>query len=142
MNAPLRPRHRPLPDDFIAVLTQAFGESFSTAEGVRAHHGNDESHFPDALPDAVVWPHSTSDVVTIVNACHEHRVPIIPYGVGSSLERRRVSMHLTTPTDWIGSLCNWQGEAARSRTLWRALHLVGTQDPPTRRMVSKARPKL
>ncbi|MGL1834160.1 FAD-binding oxidoreductase [Rhodocyclaceae bacterium SMB388] len=91
MNA--RPRHRPLPDDFIAALTQAFGGRFSTAEAVRAHHGHDESHFPDALPDAVVWPHSTSDVVTIVKACREHRVPIIPYGAGSSLEGHILALH-------------------------------------------------
>jgi hypothetical protein len=34
----------------------------------------------------VVWPHSTAEVVEIVNLCREHRVPLIPFGVGSSLE--------------------------------------------------------
>ncbi|WP_432813925.1 FAD-binding oxidoreductase [Thauera sedimentorum] len=68
------------------TLSSVFGARFTTSEGVRAHHGHDESHFPDALPDAVVFPHSTEEVVSIVKACAEHAVPIVPYGVGSSLE--------------------------------------------------------
>ena len=76
----------PLPDTFARALADRFGKRFSTAEAVRAHHGHDESHFTDALPDGVVWPHSTAEVVEIVNLCREHRVPLIPFGVGSSLE--------------------------------------------------------
>ena len=75
-----------LPDAFTHALAERFGKRFSTAEAVRAHHGHDESHFPDALPDAVVWPHSTDEVVEVVKLCHQHRVPVIPFGVGSSLE--------------------------------------------------------
>ena len=76
----------PLPDAFTHALAERFGKRFSTAEAVRAHHGHDESHFPDALPDAVVWPHSTDEVVEVVKLCHAHQVPVIPFGVGSSLE--------------------------------------------------------
>ena len=76
----------PLPAPFSALLAERFGKRFSTAEAVRTHHGHDESHFPDALPDGVVWAHSTAEVVEIVNLCREHRVPLIPYGAGSSLE--------------------------------------------------------
>ncbi len=76
----------PLPDAFSHALAERFGKRFSTAEAVRAHHGHDESHFPDALPDGVVWPHSTAEVVEVVKLCHQHRVPVIPFGVGSSLE--------------------------------------------------------
>lgn len=35
---------------------------------------------------AVAYPHSTEQVSTIARICHEHRVPIIPYSGGSSLE--------------------------------------------------------
>lgn len=56
------------------------------SEGGRAHHGHDESHFPDALPDAVVWPLTTDEVAFLVNQCRKHQVSLIPYGVGSSLE--------------------------------------------------------
>ena len=92
MNAPHTFR-KPLPQAFIDTLTERFGTRFSTSEGVRAHHGHDESHFPDALPDAVVFAHSTEDVVAIVEACREHAVPIIPFGVGSSLEGHILAIH-------------------------------------------------
>ena len=76
----------PLPTPFTAALAERFGKRFSTAEAVRTHHGHDESHFSDALPDGVVWAHSTAEVVEIVKLCREHKVPLIPYGAGSSLE--------------------------------------------------------
>jgi D-lactate dehydrogenase (cytochrome) len=53
---------------------------------VREHHGKDESYFPYALPDAVVFPHSTDEVRDVVNICRRHQVPMIPFGVGTSLE--------------------------------------------------------
>jgi D-lactate dehydrogenase (cytochrome) len=86
MNVPLTAARQPLPQALTDILAARFGQRFSTAAAVRAHHGHDESHFPDALPDAVVWAHSTEDVVAVVNACRAHAVPIIPFGVGSSLE--------------------------------------------------------
>jgi hypothetical protein len=52
--APDFERH-PLPRAFIDTMTAGFGDRFSIAEAVRAHHGHDDSHFPDALPDAVVF---------------------------------------------------------------------------------------
>lgn len=75
-----------LPAQLVEQLASQFGARFSLAEAVRAHHGHDESHFPDALPDAVVWPHTTAEVAALVQACKPHRVPLIPFGVGSSLE--------------------------------------------------------
>ena len=79
-------KRHPLPHAFIDAMSERFGTRFSQAQAVRAHHGHDESHFPDALPDAVVFAHSTEEVKLIVDACRAHGVPIIPFGVGSSLE--------------------------------------------------------
>jgi D-lactate dehydrogenase (cytochrome) len=53
---------------------------------VREHHGKDESYFPYALPDVVVFLRTTEEVRDVVNICRRHRVPMIPYGVGTSLE--------------------------------------------------------
>jgi len=50
------------------------------------HHGKDESYFPYALPDAVVFPESTEEVRAIVGLCRATRTPLIPFGVGTSLE--------------------------------------------------------
>jgi len=70
----------------LAELRALLGERVTTSSGIREHHGKDESYFPYAAPDAVVFPHSTEEVRDIVNICRRHRVPMIPYGVGTSLE--------------------------------------------------------
>jgi D-lactate dehydrogenase (cytochrome) len=91
MNAPvspsaLRPAGKPLPAGFVDRLRACFGDRLSLAAAVREHHGRDESPYAPMLPDAVVFAESTDDVVALVRLCGEHRVPLIPYGVGSSLE--------------------------------------------------------
>jgi D-lactate dehydrogenase (cytochrome) len=89
MNQPVAPKYlrRELPATLLDELKALLGaERVSVANAVREHHGHDESHFPDALPDAVVFPESTEDVAAIVKACARHQYPIIPYGTGTSLE--------------------------------------------------------
>lgn len=93
MSIPANVMRSPLPQSFTKAMSARFGTRFSTTEAVRRHHGHDESHFPDALPDAVVWPHGTDEVVEIAKACHAHRVPIVPFGVGSSLEGHVLALH-------------------------------------------------
>src|ERR1700742_2889278 len=51
-----------------------------------AQHGHDESFHPEARPDIVVWPRSTGEAAAIVGAAAAHRVPIVPFGAGTSLE--------------------------------------------------------
>jgi D-lactate dehydrogenase (cytochrome) len=70
----------------VAELRALLGERVSVSPAVREHHGKDESYFPYAPPDAVVFPGSTEEVRDIVHICRRHRVPMIPYGVGTSLE--------------------------------------------------------
>jgi D-lactate dehydrogenase (cytochrome) len=70
----------------LSELQALLGERVTTSAGIREHHGKDESYFPYAPPDAVVFPKSTEEVRDIVNICRRHRVPMIPYGVGTSLE--------------------------------------------------------
>lgn len=61
-------------------------EQISTNETVRQLHGKDESHHALSLPDVVVFPRSTADVSAILKIAHAERVPVVPFGVGSSLE--------------------------------------------------------
>src|ERR1051326_1765715 len=70
----------------LVELKALLGDRVSTSAAVREHHGKDESYFPYALPDAVVFPHTTEEVRDVVNICRRHRVPMIPFGVGTSLE--------------------------------------------------------
>jgi len=67
-------------------LKALLGERVSTSAAVREHHGKDESYFPYALPDAVAFVKTTEEVRDVVNICRRHRVPMIPFGVGTSLE--------------------------------------------------------
>jgi len=61
---------------------------FVTSLAVREQHGRDESPFDVPPPEAVVFCESTEDVASVVAAAAAHRVPVIPYGAGSSLEIR------------------------------------------------------
>lgn len=83
--APQQTARTPSPA-FLDELAQHFGDRFSVASAVREHHGRDESPYPPMLPDAVVFAQSTDDVAWLARRCHENKVPLIPYGVGSSLE--------------------------------------------------------
>jgi len=75
-------------DQSVVVELRALlgAERVSTSAAVREHHGKDESYFPYAPPDAVCFVKSTEEVRDVVNICRRHRVPMIPYGVGTSLE--------------------------------------------------------
>jgi D-lactate dehydrogenase (cytochrome) len=70
----------------IACLKQRFGEQISTAAAVREQHGRDESYHPTEPPDAVLFAQSTADVVAAVEICAAQRMPMVPFGTGTSLE--------------------------------------------------------
>src|SRR6266480_2041720 len=70
----------------VAELKALLGDRVSTSAAVREHHGKDESYFPYALPDVVVFHATTDEVRDVVDICRRHRVPMIPFGVGTSLE--------------------------------------------------------
>ncbi len=90
MNAPvdLLPRldPRPVPAEMVDALKARFGERCSTARAVREQHGRDESPFDVPPPDVVVFAAGTEEVAFTVGLAHRHGVPVIPFGVGSSLE--------------------------------------------------------
>jgi D-lactate dehydrogenase (cytochrome) len=67
-------------------LAALLGERLTSAPAVLARHGQDESYHTPCAPDAVAFPESTAEVVRIVEVCARYRVPMIPYGVGTSLE--------------------------------------------------------
>lgn len=88
MNAPAMTNtlRRKIPAGFLEALAERFGTRFSTAHAICEHHGRDESPYPPMLPDGVVFAASTEEVAWVARHCHQHHVPLIPYGVGSSLE--------------------------------------------------------
>ena len=92
MNAPLhadwRPviTPRPMPVEMLQALQARFGARCSTAQAVREQHGRDESTYDAPPPDAVVYCESNEDVMAAVKLADQYAVPVIPFGVGSSLE--------------------------------------------------------
>ena len=70
----------------IDILKQRFGDQLSTALSVRQHHSHTTTQIKSQIPDAVVFAKETADVAAVVAVCQAHPCPIIPFGVGSSLE--------------------------------------------------------
>lgn len=93
MNAPTALSHlvpeiapRAVPAALLEALQARFGAQCSTAMAVRQQHGRDESIFDVPPPAAVVFAERTQDVADTVALCAQYEVPVIPFGVGSSLE--------------------------------------------------------
>ena len=70
----------------IAALAAKFGNRLVTSQAVREQHGNSLTWIPNQPPDAVAFPQSAEDVQDAVRICGQHKVPVIPYGTGTSLE--------------------------------------------------------
>lgn len=84
---------RPATPELLLTLRERFQERCSTGEAVRLAHGRDESPYDATPPDCVVFARSTSEVAEIVRMCAEHRVPIIAYGAGTSIEGHIMAIH-------------------------------------------------
>ena len=77
---------RHAPAALIEELRKLLGDRLSTADAVREQHGHDESYHATVPPDAVAFAISTEEVARIVQACARHKVPVIAFGTGTSLE--------------------------------------------------------
>ena len=81
----------------LGVLKQQFGEKFQTGKSVREQHGHTTTWLRNQSPDAVVYPKNTGEVAEIVKVCATHKVPVIGFGTGTSLEG-----HVNAPA---GGIC-------------------------------------
>jgi len=70
----------------IAALAARYGNRLVTSQAVRKQHANTTTWIDNQPPDAVVFPQTTEDVQEIVKLCAAHRVPVIAFGAGTSLE--------------------------------------------------------
>ena len=84
--APALPRNEDGIATVIGILTQQFGERVQTGQAIRDQHGHTTSWIDNQPPDAVIAARSTQEVSEIVRICSDHRVPVIPFGAGTSLE--------------------------------------------------------
>ncbi|MDT6938974.1 FAD-linked oxidase C-terminal domain-containing protein [Brucella pseudogrignonensis] len=70
----------------VALLKQRFGERAQTGQAIREQHGHTTTYVPTQAPDIVIFAQTTDDVQDVVRICAEHKVPVIAFGAGSSLE--------------------------------------------------------
>src|SRR5262252_4966767 len=70
----------------LEALAARFGNRLVTSQAVREQHGNTTTWVANEPPDAVVFPQTTADVQEVVRICAAQRVPVIPFGTGTSLE--------------------------------------------------------
>ncbi len=81
-----RQRNQKAVEAAIAALAAKFGNRLVTSQAVREQHGNILTWIENQPPDAVVFPQSADDVQDAVRICVQHKVPVIPFGTGTSLE--------------------------------------------------------
>lgn len=70
----------------IVQLRELLSDRLSTGSSIREQHSHDEAYTQPVLPDAVAFPLNTEEVSAIMRICSAHRCPVVPYGVGTSLE--------------------------------------------------------
>ncbi|GAB5437365.1 FAD-binding oxidoreductase [Falsiruegeria mediterranea] len=80
------PRNETGIETVVGILKQQFGDRLQTGASVREQHGHTTTWIENQSPDAVVFPQTTEEVAQIVKTCALHKVPVIPFGTGTSLE--------------------------------------------------------
>ena len=80
------PRNETGIETVTGILKQRLGERLQTGASVREQHGHTTTWLTNQPPDAVAFPDTTDEVAALVALCAEHRVPVIPFGTGTSLE--------------------------------------------------------
>jgi D-lactate dehydrogenase (cytochrome) len=70
----------------LGILAQRFGERFKAGQAIRVQHSHTTTYLPSQPPDGVGFAQTTEEVQEVVRACAAHRVPVIPFGTGTSLE--------------------------------------------------------
>lgn len=80
-------------DTTLSELRTLLGDRLSTGEAARTAHSRDEAYSAPVLPDAVVFPQDVDEVAGIVKACARTGCPLVPFGIGTSLEGHVVPLH-------------------------------------------------
>ncbi|MEO8303367.1 MAG: FAD-linked oxidase C-terminal domain-containing protein [Betaproteobacteria bacterium] len=79
--------------DLVTRLTADYGERALTSRAIRDQHSHGEGLADVGLPDVVVFPHTNDEIAAIVRLCHAARVPVIAFGVGTSLEGQVAALY-------------------------------------------------
>ena len=69
-----------------AEFKKIFNGRFSTSEAPRANYARGEDTYDPVLSKAVVFPETNEEVSKVLRLCNEHKIPVVPFGTGTSLE--------------------------------------------------------
>ena len=101
----VRKREGPLSVETVAALNAdlaaRFGNRFTASEAIRRQHGHTLTWLENQPPDAVVFAESREDVIDLVKICAGRDAPIVPFGIGSSLEG-----HVNAPHGGVSLDCS------------------------------------
>ena len=67
-------------------LTSLLKDRFSLSQSTRANYARGEDTYDPILSQAVVFPETNEEVSGILKLCNDHKVPVVPFGTGTSLE--------------------------------------------------------
>ena len=67
-------------------LADILKDRISFSEGTRANYARGEDTYEPVLSQAVVFPETNDEVSKILKLCNENKVPVVPFGTGTSLE--------------------------------------------------------
>ena len=79
--------------EILSALRAVLGDRLTSSADVRRHHGTDEGWLAPMAPEAVAYPVSTDEVARLVAICAAERVPVIPFGAGTSFEGGVAALH-------------------------------------------------
>ncbi len=73
-------------DQVQAELKKIFNGRFSTSVSTRTNYARGEDTYDPILSKAVVFPETNQEISQILRLCNEHKIPVVPFGTGTSLE--------------------------------------------------------
>ncbi len=86
--------YHPFTHEDLSFLENLVGkERVSTGQSNLEIHSRDESFYKGLVPDVVVWPHTTEEVSRIVAYANTKKIPVTPWGAGTSLEGNPLPLH-------------------------------------------------
>src|SRR3984885_10809605 len=75
-----------LPTGLIDAIRVFLGDRITTNTGLREHHSHGQDTHSPVLPDAVAFVETTEEAAKLLALCHAERIPVVPWGAGTSLE--------------------------------------------------------
>ncbi|MDX1993239.1 MAG: FAD-binding oxidoreductase [bacterium] len=77
----------------IALVSVVGADNLSTAKADLDLHARDQSQHPAHPAECVIWPQTAQQVADVLRFANEHRIPVTPWGVGTSLEGNPIPLY-------------------------------------------------